>query len=197
MQIGYVGYARVSIQDQTPALQQGALTAAGCHCIFTDTPSGALAERPGLTEALGYVRPGDTLVVWRLGRLGRSRKHPIEVVTMLEQRVMGFKSLTESIDTTTSGGKLIFHVLGALAEFECDLIRERTKAGLTAARARPHRRPVAMAFRDPAKLAVARKLYAEKQTPVGTICSMFKVSRASFNRYGGGGGEPDATADAS
>lgn len=194
-----IGYARVSTQDQTLALQQDALKAAGCDHIFTDTLSGALAERPGLTDALAYVRPGDTLVVWRLDRLGRSLKNLIEVVTTLEGRGIGFKSLTESIDTTTSGGKLIFHVFGALAEFERDLIRERTKAGLAAARARGRQggRPSATAFRDPAKLAVARKLYEEKQTPVGTICSMFKVSRATFYRYVGGGGRTDGTADAS
>src|SRR5512146_3189384 len=131
-----VGYARVSTADQTPALQRDALSAAGCGRLFTDTASGAKAERPGLDEALEFLRPGDTLVVWRLDRLGRSLRHLIETVSLLEQRGIGFRSLQESIDTTTSGGKLVFHVFGALAEFERDLIRERTSAGLLAARAR-------------------------------------------------------------
>src|SRR6266508_2032977 len=131
-----IGYARVSTGEQTLDLQRDALTAAGCDRICTDTASGARAERPGLTEALDHLRAGDTLVVWRLDRLGRSLRHLIETITALEQRGIGFKSLTESIDTTSSGGKLIFHIFGALAEFERELIRERTRAGLAAARAR-------------------------------------------------------------
>src|SRR5690348_13881508 len=131
-----VGYARVSTTDQTLTLQQDALTSAGCTRIFTDTASGAQTERQGLTEALSFVRPGDTLVVWKLDRLGRSLKDLITRITELETRKIGFQSLTEQIDTTTSGGKLIFHIFGALAEFERDIIRERTTAGLEAARAR-------------------------------------------------------------
>src|SRR6476620_9259005 len=107
-----IGYARVSTHDQTVALQQDALTAAGCGRVFTDTLSGATAERPGLTQALAFVRPGDTLVVWRLDRLGRSLQHLITVIADLEQRQIGFRILTESIDTTTPGGKLIFTSLG-------------------------------------------------------------------------------------
>src|SRR5919202_1174350 len=121
-----IGYTRVSTADQTVHLQQDALENIGCTKIFTDTASGAKAERKGLAEALAYVREGDTLVVWRLDRLGRSLKHLIETISALQQRNIGFKSLTENIDTTTSGGKLIFHIFGALAEFERDLIRERT-----------------------------------------------------------------------
>jgi DNA invertase Pin-like site-specific DNA recombinase len=131
-----IGYARVSTHDQTLNLQKDALEKAGCTKIFADTASGAQAERKGLEEALNYVRTGDTLVVWRLDRLGRSLPHLISTMTNLEDRGIGFKSLTENIDTTTSGGKLIFHIFGALAEFERNLIRERTQAGLTAARAR-------------------------------------------------------------
>src|SRR4051794_36386709 len=127
-----IGYARVSTQDQTLALQQDALKQVGCEKILTDTASGAKADRPGLEEALEYVRPGDTLVVWKLDRLGRSLPHLIETIRQLEARGIGFKSLTEQIDTTTSGGKLIFHVFAALAEFERDVIRERTNAGLAA-----------------------------------------------------------------
>ncbi len=135
-----IGYARVSTEEQTLHLQRDALQAASCDRLFTDTASGANAERPGLTEALDHLRAGDTLVVWRLDRLGRSLKHLIETVAQLAERGIGFKSLTEQIDTTTSGGKLIFHVFGALAEFERDVIRERTRAGLSAARARGRRR---------------------------------------------------------
>ncbi len=131
-----IGYARVSTQDQTLNLQQDALEKIGCTRIFTDTASGTTTERKGLDEALTFLRDGDTLVVWRLDRLGRSLKHLIETISFLQQRNIGFKSITENIDTTTSGGKLIFHVFGALAEFERDLIRERTLAGLLAARAR-------------------------------------------------------------
>src|SRR3954453_12494666 len=126
----FVGYARVSTTDQTLDLQHDALTKAGCTRIFTDTASGAQTERKGLTEALAYVRPGDTLVVWRLDRLGRSPKQPIPTIPSLNERGVGFRSLHEHIDTTTSGGKLIFHIFGALAEFERDIIRERTTAGL-------------------------------------------------------------------
>src|SRR6188472_4711994 len=125
-----IGYARVSTQDQTLHLQQDALKGAGCDEVYTDTASGSAAERTGLEQALSYLRKGDTLVVWRLDRLGRSLKHLIETVSLLAERGIGFKSLTEQIDTTTPGGKLIFHVFGALAEFERDVIRERTQAGL-------------------------------------------------------------------
>ena len=125
-----IGYARVSTHDQTLALQQDALKQAGCERLFTDTASGAKADRPGLEEALSHIRSGDTLVVWKLDRLGRSLPHLIETITRLQERGIGFKSLTEQIDTTTSGGKLIFHVFAALAEFERDVIRERTQAGL-------------------------------------------------------------------
>src|SRR5262245_40582214 len=131
-----VGYARVSTQDQTLDLQKDALHKVGCSRIFTDMASGAQVDRPGLEEALAFMREGDTLVVWRLDRLGRSLKHLLETVARLEEHKVGFKSLTENIDTTTSGGRLIFHVFGALAEFERELIRERTRAGLAAARAR-------------------------------------------------------------
>src|ERR671917_2418146 len=162
-----IGYARVSTEEQTLNLQLDALHAAGCEQIFTDWVSGARAERPGLANALGHLREGDTLVVWRLDRLGRSLPHLIETVTALAARGVGFRSLTESIDTTHSGGKLIFHIFGALAEFERDLIRERTRAGLAAARARGRNgcRPHARGLADPRQLALARKLYDAKATP--------------------------------
>jgi DNA invertase Pin-like site-specific DNA recombinase len=131
-----IGYARISTHEQNLDLQEDALKAAGCKKVYTDKTGGAKSERPGLEKALADARPGDTLVVWKLDRLGRSLKHLIETVTDLSHRGVGFKSLQENIDTTTSGGKLVFHVFGALAEFERDIIRERTLAGLAAARAR-------------------------------------------------------------
>jgi DNA invertase Pin-like site-specific DNA recombinase len=143
-----IGYARVSTAEQDTALQTDALNKAGCERIFEDTVSGAKADRPGLAEALAYLRDGDVLAVWRLDRLGRSLPHLIETIAALEARGVGFRSLTEAIDTTTPGGRLIFHVFGALGQFERDLIRERTKAGLTAAAARGRkggRKPVVTA----------------------------------------------------
>ena len=131
-----IGYARVSTAEQDTALQTDALRTAGCERIFEDTVSGAKADRPGLAEALAYLREGDVLAVWRLDRLGRSLPHLIETIAALEARGVGFRSLTEAIDTTTPGGRLIFHVFGALGQFERDLIRERTKAGLASAAAR-------------------------------------------------------------
>src|ERR1700710_1252766 len=131
-----IGYARVSTFEEILDLQKDALAAAKCDRIFADTMSGSRSDRPGLEQALDYLREGDVLVVWRLDRLGRSLNYLIEVITKLNERGIGFVSLTEQIDTTTSGGKLIFHVFGALAEFERDIIRERTNAGLSAARAR-------------------------------------------------------------
>jgi len=131
-----IGYARVSTQDQTLDLQTDALKRDGCEKIFPDMTSGAKSERPGLQDAMDHLRPGDTLVVWRLDRLGRTLKHLIATITDLNEKGIGFKSLQENMDTTTSGGKLIFHIFGALAEFEREVIRERTNAGLHAARAR-------------------------------------------------------------
>lgn len=131
-----IGYARVSTAEQNTSLQTDALRLAGCERFFEDSVSGVKADRPGLAAALAYAREGDTLVVWRLDRLGRSLAHLIEVINALEARGVGFRSLTEAIDTTTSGGRLIFHVFGALSQFERDLIRDRTKAGLIAAAAR-------------------------------------------------------------
>jgi DNA invertase Pin-like site-specific DNA recombinase len=176
-----IGYARVSTHEQTLNLQKDALAKADCTKIFTDVISGAQTERKGLEEALNYVRKGDTLVVWRLDRLGRSLPHLITTLTGLEERGIGFKSLTENIDTTTSGGKLIFHIFGALAEFERNLIRERTQAGLTAARARGRLggRPKALTARQ---LSIARALYNDKQHSIAEICQTLKISRATLYR---------------
>ena len=134
--VAHVGYARVSTLDQDPALQLDALAVAGCAKVFEDCDSGARADRPGLRKALDYARDRDVLIVWKLDRLGRSLPHLIETVTALEKRGVGFRSVTEAIDTTTSGGRLIFHLFGALGQFERDLIQERTRAGLVAAAAR-------------------------------------------------------------
>ena len=127
-----LGYARVSTTDQHLHVQLDALERAGCYRVFTETASGARADRPVLEQVLDQLRPGDTLVVWKLDRLGRSLRHLVDTVTWLAERGIGFRSLQEAIDTTTPGGKLVFHVFAALAEFERDLIRERTAAGLTA-----------------------------------------------------------------
>lgn len=177
-----IGYARVSTQDQTLDLQRDALTKAWCSKIFTDTVSGAATERPGLSEALQFVRDGDILVVWKLDRLGRSLKHLIETVMALNERGIGFRSITESIDTTTPGGKLIFHVFGALAEFERDLIRERTQAGLSAARARGRHggRPRKL---DAKKTDLLQKLYQDKTTPIQVILETLHISKATLYRH--------------
>jgi DNA invertase Pin-like site-specific DNA recombinase len=177
-----IGYARVSTQDQTLNLQKDALKKIGCTKIFTDTASGAKAERIGLEEALKYVREGDTLVVWRLDRLGRSLKHLIETITELNNRKIGFKSIQENIDTTTSGGKLVFHIFGALAEFERDIIRERTQAGLIAARARGRKggRPKAL---TPKKAQMVHDLYRNKDNSIDEICKTLSISRTTLYRY--------------
>jgi DNA invertase Pin-like site-specific DNA recombinase len=136
-----MGYARVSTLEQDESLQRDALTAAGCERIFVDKASGKLASRPALDRMLEQVRPGDTVVIWRLDRLGRSLRHLIDIFADLDERGVAVRSLTENLDTSTPGGRLVFHVFGALAEFERDLIRERTLARLAAARARGRRSP--------------------------------------------------------
>jgi DNA invertase Pin-like site-specific DNA recombinase len=180
-----IGYARVSTIEQTLDLQQDALRQAGCEQVFTDHISSAKSERPGLNQALEFVRSGDILVVWKLDRLGRSLKQLIEIVTELQKRNIGLRSLTENIDTTSPGGKLIFHIFGSLAEFERDLIRERTLAGLAAARARGRRggRPRVASLNDERKIARAQVLFNDKQYSIKDICEMLQVSRATLYRY--------------
>jgi len=177
-----LGYARVSTADQRPELQLDALRAAGCARVFVDTASGALDTRPELARALDHLRPGDTRVVWKLDRLGRSLRHLIETLGALEQRGVGFRSLQESLDTTTPGGRLVFHLFGALAEFERDLIRQRTQAGLAAARARGRTggRPPSL---TPTKIALARQLYDARQHTLAEIARTLGVSRASIYRH--------------
>ncbi len=177
-----LGYARISTVAQDAALQHDALQAAGCDRVFSDTASGALNDRPELAKALDHLRTGDTLIVWRLDRLGRSLRHLVDTVAALADRDVGFRSLQESIDTTTPGGKLVFHLFAALAEFERDLIRERTHAGLAAARARGRHggRPKAMSTD---KLALAREMYDSKQHTVAQIAAVLGVSRATIYRH--------------
>ena len=161
--MAHIGYARVSTVEQDTALQLDALIVAGCVKVFEDHASGARADRAGLRQALDYVRDGDVLIVWKLDRLGRSLRHLIEIVAMLEKRGVGFRSITEAIDTTTPGGRLVFHLFGALGQFERDLIQERTRAGLAAAAARGRkggRKPVVV----PEKLERARGMVAKGLT---------------------------------
>ena len=177
-----IGYARVSTDDQNLNLQRDALKQSGCDQIFEDQLSGAKAERPGLLEALKYARSGDTLVVWRLDRLSRSLKNLIEMVAKLDERSIGLKSLHEAVDTSSTSGKLIFHIFGALAEFERNLIRERTQAGLIAARARGRKggRPKALNLD---KQALAVKLYDEKNHTVNQICELMGISKPTLYTY--------------
>ncbi|MFZ4858361.1 MAG: recombinase family protein [Desulfuromonadaceae bacterium] len=177
-----IGYARVSTDDQDLSLQNDALVKAGCNKIYRDTVSGAVTERAGLTQVFDILRQSDTLVVWRLDRLGRSLKHLIALVDRLDKLEVGLCSLTENIDTTSAGGKLIFHIFGALAEFERHLIRERTRAGLAAARARGRQggRPVLL---DKPKKDLAIKLYQEQQHSIKEICGIMNISRSTLYNY--------------
>ena len=178
-----IGYARVSTDDQTTALQRDALTAAGCSEIYADTASGKSTDgRPELANALRALRSGDTLVVWRLDRLGRSLPDLIKIVTELEERGIGFESLTEKIDTASATGKLVFHLFASLAEFERNLIRERTQAGLSAARARG-RKGGRKKRLDPAKQKLALRLYHERQHTVAEICRMMGIGRSTLYNY--------------
>ncbi|MGA9146969.1 MAG: recombinase family protein [Candidatus Nanopelagicales bacterium] len=176
-----LGYARVSTSDQDAALQIDALTQAGCYKVFVDQASGSLDERPELSRLMDQIRPGDTLVVWRLDRLGRSIRHLIDSLRDLSDKEIGFRSLTENIDTTTSGGRLIFHIFAALAEFERDLIRERTQAGLSAARARGRQggRPPTLSA-DQVK--TARRMYEQRDMTVEQIGDVLGVSRTTIYR---------------
>jgi DNA invertase Pin-like site-specific DNA recombinase len=171
----------VSTLEQDEALQIDALRTAGCASVFVDKASGKLEHRSALDRLLDQLRPGDTLVVWRLDRLGRSLLHLIDTVHLLDGRGVAFRSLTESIDTSTPGGKLIFHVFGALAEFERDLIKERTMASLAAARARGRKGGPPSVW-TPEKLQVAREMQESRRHDVATIARVVGVSRASAYR---------------
>jgi DNA invertase Pin-like site-specific DNA recombinase len=178
----FVGYARVSTMEQNISLQLDALAEAGCEKIFEDKISGTKKVRPGLQAALKFAKSGDTLVVWRLDRLGRSLKHLIEMVSRLEERGIDLRSLHEALDTKTAGGRLIFQIFGALAEFEPNLIRARTLAGLNAACARGRKggRPKAL---DSTKAALLYKLRDEKEHTVKEICHILEISKPTFDTY--------------
>lgn len=177
-----LGYARVSTDDQNLDLQRDALKAAGCERTFEDMASGAKADRIGLAALMTVLRAGDTVVIWRLDRLGRSLKNLIELVERFEAAKVGLRSLQENIDTTSSGGRLVFHLFGALAEFERNLVRERTLAGLAAARARGRMggRPKRL---DPAKLASALRLHSEDKHTIREICQMMGISKSTLYNY--------------
>jgi DNA invertase Pin-like site-specific DNA recombinase len=177
-----IGYARVSTVDQNLALQRDALTEAGCAKIFIEQMSGAVTDRPALHDALEFARSGDTLIVWKLDRLARSMKQLIETVETLRVRGIGFRSLTEALDTTTAQGRLVFHMFGALAEFERSLIRERTQAGLAAARraGRTGGRPPKLTDDD---IEAAKALLANPDIGVTQIAHRLGVSPATLYRY--------------
>ena len=182
-----IGYARVSTKDQKADLQRDALKKAGCEKIFEDKMTGKHLNRDGLEKALGILRAGDTLVVWRLDRLARSLKHLIELISHLEENKIGFKSITEAIDTTTSGGRLVFHIFGALAEFERNLIRDRTMAGLEAARARGQKGGRRYKLSDKQR-ALAIKLHKDGKDSVKDICQMMNISKQTLYNYIGKAG---------
>ena len=181
-----IGYARVSTQDQNPSLQTDALHEAGCDKIFTEKASGASRERPQLKAALEYMRAGDTLVVWKLDRLARSLKQLVETVESLEDQDIGFRSLTEVIDTTTPGGRLVFHIFAALAEFERSIIRERTKAGLASARARGKvgGRPPSLTADG---LTAAKAMLTDPDITMEDVARRLRVSPATLYRHLPGG----------
>ena len=177
-----VGYARVSTQEQDLALQLDALHGAGCERVFEEKASGAQRDRPALKAAFDYMREGDTLVVWKLDRLARSLKQLIETVEAFAGRGIGLRSLTEAIDTTTAGGKLVFHIFAALAEFERGVIRERTLAGLQAARVRGRvgGRPPALKAKD---LAAAKAMLKDSEITVAEVAERMGVAASTLYRH--------------
>ena len=175
-----IGYARVSTQDQNPQLQLDALNAAACEQLFHETAAGTFRDRPELTACLRTLRKGDSLVVWKLDRLARSLKDLVEIIHDLNQRGVGFRSLTESIDTTSSGGRLVFHIFGALAEFEHSLIKERTIAGLAAARARGRKGGRKPAL-SPTDVRKAAAMLSDPNITKAEVAKHFSVSRVTLN----------------
>lgn len=180
-----IGYARVSTCDQTVALQVDALKEAGCAKVYTEVISGAATERPILTKLLEEVRPGDIVVVWKLDRLGRSLKHLVETVNLLLQRDVGIKSLNDPIDTTTPQGRLVFNLFASLAEFERDVIRERTQAGLSAARARGRTggRPKGLPQKALPTACTAETLYREGKLSAQQIAEHLHISKSTLYAY--------------
>ncbi len=181
-----IGYARVSTSGQELNLQLDALKQAGCkkQQIFTDQISGSKAERPGLAECLKELKKGDTLIIWRLDRLGRSLRNLIDIVERLQKRGVGFRSINDGgIDTNTASGEMIFNIFGTLAQFERRLIQERTQAGLTAARARGRKGGRPKISQDDPKVQMAKKMSKNMSISIGEICATLKISRASYYRY--------------
>jgi len=177
-----IGYARVSTADQDLSVQIEALKQAGCERIYSDKASGAKTDRPGFLQALDYMREGDLLVVWRLDRLGRSLIHLIDTMALLEDRGIGFRSLKESMDTSTSGGRMIFRIFGAFAQFERDLIKERTLAGLQTARTQGRRGGRPKALNDD-QIQLAYKLYDDRDHTVKQICEILGISKPTLYSY--------------
>lgn len=176
-----IGYARVSTDDQSTAMQLDALRAAGCERIFEDTASGAKASRPGLDEALAFVRKDDELVVWKLDRVGRSLQHLVQLMGQLRERGIGFRSITENIETQTPGGRLVMHMFAALAEFERDLITERTRSGLASARARGRtggRKPLPLA-----KQKALAAMWEQRSLTADEIAEQLQISRRTVFKY--------------
>jgi DNA invertase Pin-like site-specific DNA recombinase len=180
-----LGYARVSTKDQTLDLQLDALKKAGCSKVYTETACGAKSDRPVLAKLLDAVRAGDVLVIWKLDRLGRSLKNLIDIVNELLQRKVGLKSLADPIDTTTSHGRLTFNLFASLAEFERDIIRERTNAGLAAARARGRRggRPRGLAPSAEQTACAAETLYREGKLSSQQIADRLRISKSTLYAY--------------
>jgi len=177
-----IGYARCSTKDQNLDLQKDALTKAGCEKIFEDNGvSGTKMSRPGLDEVLAHLRKDDVLVVWKLDRLGRTIRGLIDLVSNLRDRGIQFRSLTEGFDTTTPAGRLLFHIIGALAEMEKDLIRERTNAGLAAARARGRKGGRKRKLNDTAA-RLARAMLSDRNVSVHDVAATLKVNRATVYR---------------
>lgn len=177
-----IGYARVSTKDQVLDGQMDALNAVGCERIFTDKLSGVREDRKGLIELMSFIRKGDTLVIWRLDRLGRGIKHLISIVELLKDKGIGLKSLTEEIDTTTPGGALVFHVFASIAQFERDIIKERTRVGLAAAKARGRLGGRKLKL-NREKIEHAVELYCSNSKTINEICKIIGISRAQFYEY--------------
>jgi DNA invertase Pin-like site-specific DNA recombinase len=180
-----IGYARISTRDQNADLQRDALSAVGCERIYSDTASGAKAERPELDRMLADVRPGDVVTIWKLDRLGRSLRHLLELAADLSGRGIGLMSLNDPIDTTTAQGRLVFGIFASLAEFERELIRERTQAGLSAARARGRLggRPAGLSSNAETTAMAAETLYREQNLSIKDICQNLHIARTTLYRY--------------
>ena len=180
-----IGYARVSTKEQSLHLQEDALKKAGCEKIYSEKIGSGKADRPKLNEMMGQVREGDVIVVWKLDRLGRSLRDLVNLIAALQEQDVGFQSLQDNIDTTTPTGKLTFHLFAALAEFERDIIRARTNAGLEAARARGRQggRPKGLSQKAKDKARLAESLYNEKERSIAEICDYLSISRPTLYRY--------------